>query len=535
MTLIAVAISISTPSAVHRALEAAHEAKAQGADVVEWRVDALAQEPAGAEAIAHLVARSPMACVVTLRSDEEGGRFSGSDEERIAAWVASSDAHPSAAYIDVELSTYRARDGIRAVLNRIAHAASPSKDPVRIILSFHNFQGRPPGLSARIAEMWADPTSAIAKVAWTARTVRDNLEAFELLAMRAKPTIALCMGEHGIMSRVLAPKFGGFLTYARTDEEETAPGQLTTRELIDDWNFRAINQHTKVYGVIGHPIAHSRSPAIHNAWFREAQIDARLFPMSVAPSWEAFKATVGEMFGSSILDFYGAAVTIGHKEHAIRFVDESGGRVDARARRIGAANTIGRDDDGALFALNTDADAILDALGCAVSGTRALVLGAGGAARAAVVGLASAGASVVIANRTERRATSVAVELARPADYHAGHHAGELPALDVHAMKLSQLPHERFDIIVNATSAGMDGGGSTDENPLPHEVPLDSHTVVLDAVYAPAMTPLLAHAAQSGARCVGGWEMFLAQARRQFEAWTGSPPRSAGPSSAPSI
>lgn len=528
VTLIAVAIPVPAAAAISRAIESARAAKAQGADLVEWRVDSLAEDPDGPTAIATLVRDSPMPCIVTVRDEREGGAFSGSDEERIAMWIAASEVIPAPAYIDVELSTYHTRSSIREAINRIAHAKSTqgksahAVDQPRIILSFHDYSGRAPGLSARVAEMWADPGSAISKVVWTARTVRDNLEAFELLRMRAKPTIALCMGEHGLMSRVLAPKFGGFLTYARIDEHGTAPGQPTTHELIADWNFRAITPRTKVYGVVGFPIAHSRSPAIHNAWFRAANVDARMFAMAVAPVWESFKATMAEMFESPVLDFFGAAVTVGHKQHAIRFVEEAGGVVDPRAKRIGAANTIGRGADGLLFAINTDVDAVIDALaGAAMRGKRALVLGAGGAARAAAFGIASAGVSVVIANRTMNRAEQVAEQLARA--------AGDSPALDVRAMELSALGSQRFDIVVNCTSVGMEGGGASSENPLPRGVRLDDSSVVLDAVYAPAVTPLLAHAAACGSRCVGGFEMFLAQARRQFEAWTGSPPPTAGP------
>lgn len=518
VTFIAIAIPVARTDAVTRALECAQLAKSQGADLVEWRVDALAEDIGGPAAVARLVAESPLACIVTARDENEGGSFAGSDDERIAMWRAASAASPPCAYIDVELSTYHTRQTIQDAVKGVAHTSDRHVDDrPRVILSFHDFRGRPAGLSSRVAEMWADPGSAIAKVVWTARTVRDNLEAFELLKMRAKPTIALCMGEHGLMSRVLAPKFGGFLSYARADEHGTAPGQPTIHELIEDWNFRAINSRTKVYGVVGHPISHSRSPAVHNAWFRAASVDARMFALSVAPMWEAFKATLAEFFASPLLDFYGAAVTLPHKEHAIRFVEEGGGSVSAQAKRIGAANTIGRAADGTLFAANTDADAIVDALRAhTIVGKRILVLGAGGAARAAACGLASAGASVVIANRTAARAKRIAEEFAK-AD-------GQSPALDVHAMALSALAKHHFDVIVNCTSAGMQGGESPEADPLPDAVKLDEQSVVFDAVYTPAQTPLLRRAAKSGSHCVSGSVMFEAQARRQFELWTGSLP-----------
>ncbi len=532
VTFIAVAIPVSRTDAVSRALESAQIAKSQGADLVEWRVDTLAEDPSGSAALIRLVQESPLPCIVTLRTESEGGAFSGSDDERIEMWRAACAAVPPPAYIDIELATYHRRVPMGDSARDIARFSSGSKlDAPRIILSFHDFHGRPAGLSSRVAEMWSDPGSAIAKVVWMARTPRDNIEAFELLASRAKPTIALCMGEHGLMSRILAPKFGGFLTYARMDDHGTAPGQPTTEELLRDWGFRSINRSTKVYGILAYPASHSRSPEIHNRWFLAANVNARLFAISVAPLWESFKATMLELFGHEPLDFCGAAVSMPHKENALRFVEESGGVIDQSTQRIGAANTIGRAADGRLFARNTDVDGVVEVLSSAMRssggdgdlrGKRVAILGAGGAARAAAFGVANRGASVVIANRTASKATQIAEEFAVA--------CGDAPALDVTAKAMSALAKERFDVIVNCTSVGMEGGSAEGQNPLPEGVVLDERSVVMDAVYAPAQTALLRHASQRGAKCVGGWEMLIAQAAHQFEAWTGSrPPTDAAP------
>jgi 3-dehydroquinate dehydratase/shikimate dehydrogenase len=322
------------------------------------------------------------------------------------------------------------------------------------------------------------------------------------------------------------------LTYARVDDHGTAPGQPTVEELVRDWGFRTINKSTKVFGVVAHPVSHSRSPEIHNRWFRAANFNARLFAIDVAPSWEAFKATLAELFGHAPLDFCGTAVSMPHKENAIRFVKEFGGVIEESAQRIGAANTIGKSADGRLFARNTDADGVVEALANAMRraggdgnlrGKRIAILGAGGAARAAAFGVARRGASVVIANRTASKAKQIAEEFAVA--------SGDAPALDVNAKVLSALSKERFDVIINCTSVGMDGSPAADQNPLPAEVVLDERVVVMDAVYAPAKTALLIHAEQCGAKCVGGWEMLVAQAAHKFEAWTGKhPPTDATPS-----
>lgn len=497
---------------------------------MEWRVDSLAQEPGAASAVTRLVQDAPLPCIVTVRHVAEGGGFCGTDDQRQQVWAAACTAHPPAAYVDVELATYvsdgmageRARDMSR--LGAVGNGNGP-----RVILSFHDFDGRPAGLSARIAEMWSDRSSAVSKVVWTARTPRDNTEAFEVLVGRAKPTIALCMGEHGLMSRVLAPKFGGFLTYARSDAQGTAPGQPTVEELVQQWGFRSIGPRTRVYGVLAHPVGHSRSPALHNRWFREAKVDARLFAISAGPSWESFKATLIELLSLDALHFSGCAVSVPHKLNAIRFVEERCGVVDPVARCIGAANTISVAPDGTLRASNSDLAGIRDPLLRAamaqgwsdgLTGRRALVLGAGGAGRAAAVALAGVGAEVTIANRTSGRAESVA------ADLNASLPSFATTALPIAARSLLDLGTTRFDVIVQATSAGMSGGDDPDANPLPETVLLTDGTIAMDVVYTPRKTPFLRRAERAGAHLVEGWSMFVAQAAQQHRQWTGSDPPS---------
>ena len=528
MTFIAVAVPVARTDQISAALEIARLAKRQGADLVEWRVDSLAQEPGAASAVTRLVQDAPLPCIVTVRHVAEGGGFCGTDEQRQQVWTAACTAHPPAAYVDVEWTTYRsdglagehARDMSR--LGGLGNGSGP-----RVILSFHDFDGRPAGLSTRIAEMWSDPSSTVTKVVWTARTPRDNTEAFEVLARRAKPTIALCMGEHGLMSRVLAPKFGGFLTYARSDAQGTAPGQPTVEELVQQWGFRSIGPQTRVYGILAHPVGHSRSPALHNRWFREGRVDARLFAIAAGPTWESFKATLLELLSLDTLHFSGCAVSLPHKVNAIRFVEECGGVVDAMARRIGAANTISVAADGTLHASNSDLVGVRDPLlraataqGWAdgLTGRRALVIGAGGAGRAAVAALVSAGAEVTIVNRTADRARSLAAELNRSL------RDGATAVPPIAARSLRDLGATRFDVIVQATSAGMAGGKDADVNPLPERVSMTDATIAMDVVYTPRETPFLRRAERAGAHLVGGWSMFVAQAAQQHRLWTGNDP-----------
>src|SRR5690606_4633001 len=194
--------------------------------------------------------------------------------------------------------------------------------------------------------------------AWRARSLRDNLEAFELLRHRSKPLVALCMGEFGLMSRVLASKFGAMLTFTCEDRlHATAPGQPTVEELTQLYRVRCVKPSTRVYGVIGWPVRQSRGPLVHNALFDRVQHDGVYVPMPIAPGWEPFKATLDAMLEARWLGFRGASVTLPHKEHLLRFVRERGGVVEEEAARIGAANTLVVSSDGSLTCLNTDAPA----------------------------------------------------------------------------------------------------------------------------------------------------------------------------------
>jgi 3-dehydroquinate dehydratase/shikimate dehydrogenase len=389
-------------------------------------------------------------------------------------------------------------------------------------------------MSRRWAAMASADSCAVAKVAWRARSVRDNLEAFELLRTRAKPAVAICMGEAGLMSRVLAPKFGAFLTFAHAgtaaDAERaaarasgTAPGQPSVEELVERWGFRRIGPATRVLGVIGWPVAHSRSPEVHNAWFRERGADAVYLPIPVPPEYEHFKATVAELVEFAPLDFRGASVTLPHKEHLVRFVRERDGAVEALAARIGAANTLLVEPGGAVSCANTDAPAAVAAL-CvgmvierdALRARRVAVLGAGGVARAVAAGLADEGATVVVFGRNAERVRAMCDDLMRG----AGGAGASCGAFDGRVIpgRAGEESCGCFHAIVNCTPVGMQGGPDPDGNPLPDDMSLDGVTV-MDTVYAPRETPLLRESRSRGARTVDGWQMFERQARLQSERW----------------
>jgi 3-dehydroquinate dehydratase/shikimate dehydrogenase len=310
------------------------------------------------------------------------------------------------------------------------------------------------------------------------------------------PTIAINMGEEGIASRVLAGKFGAFLTFAcESDELTAAPGQVSLRQMLDMYRFPQIDADTEVYGVIANPVAHSMSPAIHNAAFRAVGRNAVYLPLKVDDPARFLE-------GFEPLGLRGLSVTIPHKETVRELMDA----VDELSAGIGAVNTV-LIHDGRRSGRNTDVAAALSAIAHAteragmegLDGRKVLVVGAGGAGRAIAYGLVTRGAEVTIANRTVSRAEKLASELG------------------ARACGLDEMAGVSPDILVNATSIGM--WPEVDETPVPKAM-LRSGMVVFDSVYNPIQTRLLREAREAGCVTASGLEWFVKQAVAQFEWWT---------------
>jgi 3-dehydroquinate dehydratase/shikimate dehydrogenase len=488
MTLLCVPIFMTGGEQARRDAILAAEA---GADIVELRIDRLT----GAVPLLEM----PLPYIVTCRPTWEGGESTSSDQERLDLIDAMSEF--GAAYVDVELETMRRRPD----------AADMAHYPRRLILSAHDFKGRPsvPNLLLAMGERLAH----VNKLAWMARSIRDNLEVFELLEHPMRPTIALCMGEAGLISRVLAKKFGAFLTFASLrDENATAPGQVTIDDMKRLYRWDAINANTRVYGVVASPVIHSMSPAIHNAGFDAVAHDGVYLPLLVNPGYESFKAFMESFLAFEPLHLSGLSVTLPHKENALRYLKEKGAEVEELAERIGTVNTIVI-ENGKLSGFNSDYAAILDTITTALgipredlADKRVAVIGAGGTGRTAVAALAEYGATVVVYNRTMQRAE----ELAREFNGRRG---------KVVAARMEKLCDSCCHIFINTTSVGMHP--KVDESPLGERLPeFSPETLVFDTVYNPIETKLLKQAIAAGAKTVGGVEMFVRQAARQFEAWT---------------
>jgi 3-dehydroquinate dehydratase/shikimate dehydrogenase len=535
-SLVCVPIMVRDPSA---ALRDAAAAKDAGADLVELRIDEVFQgesDPVGETTVIQLVRDCPLPCIVTCRPISEGGGYDGDEPSRIALFerLATSfgPGEQPPRYLDVELATYTRSANIRQKINlAVEHPEQMRELSTSLILSSHDFEGRPADLTRRILRMRDESAAKVLKIAYRARSLRDTLELFDLLAQRDRPTIALAMGEFGLLSRVLASKFGGYLTFASLrSEATTAPGQPTVRELLDLYRFRSITRSTAVYGVVGYPLEHSLSPHVHNAGFEGAGVDAVYLPLPIpggieggpiasSGGYENLKATLGELIDHAPLNLRGVSVTSPHKENLSRLAKEMGWELDEAAATIRAANTLTIERDAAgkpqrLRASNTDVPAILCVVKEAIgdpAGKRIAVVGAGGVARAAAYALTTAGANVVVFNRTPKKAVLLA-ESSRAIG------PGKIEAGEV-----EDLPRGGFDAYIHCTTAGMRGGPSPTDIAIPITplASLPKPPVIIETVYNPLRTPLLEAAEAAGLRAVDGLTMFVCQAGMQFEAWTG--------------
>ena len=438
------------------------------ADLVELRLDSVRDpDPAAALAGRRLPA------IVTCRPRWEGGYFAGSEDERLQllrrAWELGAE------YVDVEHAAPFAHVFLTSTLGR------------HVVLSLHDFAGVPRDLGGRVAAMCETPAEVI-KVAVSAARLSDALEVFGLQRLlRGRAFVAIGMGAPGLATRVLAARMGSCWTYAG---DGWAPGQVPAAQLRHEFRFHSISRRTAIYGVVGRPIAHSLSPAMHNAAFAAEGLDAVYLPLEAADPDDFLTF-------ARVADLQGASVTAPFKVTLARHVE-----LDDEARHAGAVNTIVRHAEG-WRATNTDVEGFLAPLRpkLTLRGCRAAVLGAGGAARAAARGLSREGAAVTLHARRREQAEHVAASLrVRVADWPPA--AGS------------------WDLLVNATPVGT--APRVDETPWP-AARFDGQ-LVYDLVYNPRETRLLRDAAAAACDTLGGLDMLVAQAQQQFLLWTGRLP-----------
>jgi 3-dehydroquinate dehydratase / shikimate dehydrogenase len=426
--------------------------------------------------------------IATCRRREGGGRLVG-DVQTELRWLATA-RDVGCQWCDLEIESLRRLPG------KSLRTAREAGVPRRILLSLHDF-AKTPKLPAKLTRSSTNhrhkaalDSPAAIKVAAHARTLADGLRLLRY-ARSAPNIVAVPMGEVGLPLRMLALRSGSSLAYAPV-AAATAPGQVSLREMKELYRAHLLDRRTRIFGVIGNPIAHSLSPLMHNTGYVARGLNAVYLPFLV-PALTDFLAALGE------IGVRGFSVTLPHKQAILKHLETC----DPLAAAIGAVNTVLVKPDGSLHGFNTDYLGILRALAphLRLRHSRALIFGAGGSGRAAAFALAHAGANVVICARRE----AAARELARAC-------GGE--TIPRHALR-----SEKFDAVLNATPVGM--------HPHAGVSPLAARElhcrVVMDLIYRPLRTKLLQLAAHKGIIAVSGVEMFVAQGAAQWELFTRTP------------
>lgn len=460
----------------HLVAEHAHLVE-QGVQLVEMRLDIIN----GPIKLRRILDNRPGPIIVTIRRQRDGGSWKGTEEERLM--IVRQAIAEGVDYIDLE-------EDIAGSIPRFGKT--------KRIVSYHNFQETPDDLAsihARLSKLNPD----IVKIATMANCPRDNLRALQLVESASVPTTAFCMGDMGTPSRILCGRVGAPFTYASFHHDRLlAPGQIGYRQMIEQFRYDEIDQKTEIYGVVADPVAHSHSPLVHNTAFAAEGRNAVYLPFRVPREHLAdFLADAPR------LGVRGLSVTIPHKEAILSVATQ----VDPEVEKVGAGNTL-LFDDGAVSVFNTDLKAALKCLDDAVgspevlSGRQALVLGAGGAAKAIAYGLASRKMRVAISGRTLNRAEDLAKRInAKAVDWDLRHSV-------------------RPDVLVNCTPLGMHP--NVDECPFDEEH-LHANMLVFDTVYNPENTLLVKRAKEHKARVITGVDMFIGQAALQYQLFTGSP------------
>ena len=432
-----------------------------GADCIEARLDYLEnpEESAGTR-----WDRIPVPLIATCRGREWGGRFAGSvaDEVRILRQALADGAR----FVDIDF--------------RLAEQLAGAE----VIGSYHNFETTPEDLEDVLDRVCRGP-AAVAKVATMVRSWSDNRRLFDLMRRDwPKPVVIVGMGAMGQPTRILGPSRGTVLTYTASDGGHSAPGQLALEELLETYRFRRIGPGTRLVGIVGNPVGHSLSPRLHNQAFAAAGLDYVYLKFPVEALDDFFEQ-------AEALGIVGFSVTIPHKVDVVRRLR----KLTPEARAAGAVNTVYR-SRGEWTGDNTDVHGVRESIKhISTQNKKVVILGTGGAARAAVAALHDAG-EVTLLTRSGSAGT---LEWSR----------------EVRIDSIDNIDDYRPDLLINATPVGM--APDADRTPVPG--PIRAETV-LDMVYTPARTRLLAEADEQGRSTISGTTMFLAQAARQFEIWT---------------
>lgn len=463
-----------------RTIEEHRKVAEAGATLAELRLDYIG----GTVNLTRLLGDRPTPVVITCRRPEDGGRWQKTEEERqmlLRTAIAS-----GVEYVDLEFD----------IASRI-----PRYGRTKRIISLHNFEETPDDLETIHREL-AALDADIVKIACLVNSWNDVKRLIDLMQNADVPTIAIAMGDMGVVTRVFAPRWGAPFTYCvYSSERKVAPGQLTFDQMREIYRVETIDGDTEIFGVIADPVGHSYSPLIHNAAFAEQGINARYIPFRVpAEDLGRFLQWCPEA------GVRGLSVTIPHKEAVVQYLSQA----EQAVSLIGAVNTVVFDDQYQLVGYNTDYRAAMDSLTIGLrnqgrptdnpfAGRSALLLGAGGVCRAIASGLRSRNVTTYISSRTAERAD----ELAK--------------AFNATSVSWDQRHNCGVDMLINGTPVGM--FPEVDETPYSPDN-WNSRMLVFDTVYNPEQTLLLKQARAVGCPAISGMEMFIRQAAYQYKLFT---------------
>jgi len=416
--------------------------------------------------------------IITNRRWDEGGKFRGTATRQ--ALILSHALDLGAEYVDIEL-----RWGL-AFFKKFLD----NYDRRRLICSYHTFQRTPKHLSA-VYRRCRKTRAGIIKLATMANGISDNKIMFDVLRQARKdhqPIVGICMGEYGEATRIIGGTFGNCLTFGGLGaSSKTGPGQLTVSDLNTIFHVENISSHTKIFGLIGNPVKHSRGIYFHNKRFHEKKLDAvylNFLVNDLTKFWHTFSDLVT-----------GLSVTMPLKERIIPFLDS----IDPDVSSLCSINTIIKKKNK-FIGYNTDYMALIDLLNqqTSLKGKQVLIMGTGGTARAMICAAVSHGAVVTALGRSQKKAESLAQEFSCQWDI------------------LGNICLHRCDILMNATSVGMTGNNSSPYSLVPKQF-LNAKMIVLDAVYTPPITTLIRRARTIGCSVITGEELFERQASIQSQ------------------
>jgi 3-dehydroquinate dehydratase/shikimate dehydrogenase len=488
------------------------------ADVIEIRFDCLDENELNVAIGETNFYKGNKILLATFRSKEQGGFRQISQEQRDVFWNSGNEIGWADCEEDIiEDSFYWLWE------NRIC--------------SYHDFEKVPDNL-IEIYERLKATNADIVKIAVQTKDITDSITIWKLLeiwksereSIKAKKLneieeinnklhkfnhiippstsflqiIPIAMGESGKWTRILGLAHGAFMTYAALDDgRETAPGQISAKDLIEVYRVKELNEQTEIYGILGSNTSVSMSPYIHNAAFKFHGLNACFVPLQTHDLDAFIKRMVKPEMHEIELNFKGFSITIPHKQAIIKHLDF----IDETAEKIGAVNTV-KIIDGKLYGFNTDAKGFIEPLLNSYGDLRdakVAVLGAGGAARACIYALKQHGAKVTIFARDLSKAKDLAEEFEADFD--------EFPIKDQRSKIKDQ------NILINTTPLGMKGKFDG-ETPVLAKQLIGLH-LVYDLVYVPFQTPLMAEADKVDVPKIGGLAMLIEQAMEQQKIWTG--------------